>query len=333
MAATPSIPPGDFARIGKAAVIRGRLRCLAALALMLAPVFGGGGCTRFVTNMMATAPNHYSLLVGDYAFQPSIDSMFGVDAEFKVKVGPPDATLAVSVINPTAAVAPAGPRGTVVVLHGLGARAAWMQHTARRLTEGGYRAVLVDLRGHGRSSGEWLAYGTTESRDLVQVTNELSQRGLIAGRLGVYGVSYGAATAIQWAAIDPRVEAVVAVAPFSTLRDVAPSVASAILPGMSHLVSMEDIDSAVSETSRLAETDLDQHHPLAAISHIRAPVLLIHGIDDRLIPASHSQRLRNASPHNTRLLLLPYMGHNAVWYDSEGKVARHARGWFEDWLK
>lgn len=306
----------------------GRLRSLAALAL-LAATLAASGCTHFATAMMATAPNRFSTFVGDYAFQPSIDSMLGVDAEFKVKVGPPDATLAVTVIEPAANSAPAGPRGTIVVLHGLGARGAWMQHTARRLTEGGYRAILVDLRGHGRSSGEWLGYGAVESRDLVQVADELAARGLIAGRLGVYGVSYGAATAIQWGAIDPRIEAVVAVAPFSTLRDVAPNVAQTVLPGVSHLVSVDDIDAAVMETSRLAETDLDQQHPLAAIPHVRGKVLLMHGLDDRLIPAWHSQRLRNASPHNTRLLLLPYMGHNAVWFDSEGRVAKHARDWFE----
>jgi pimeloyl-ACP methyl ester carboxylesterase len=259
--------------------------------------------------------------------------MLGVDAEFKVKVGPPDATLAVTVLDPSREVAPHGPRATIVVLHGLGARGAWMRHTAKRFADGGYRAVLVDLRGHGRSSGEWLAYGTTESRDLVQVTNELADRGLIAGRLGVYGVSYGAATAIQWAAIDERVACVVAIAPFSTLRDVAPNVAQAILPGVSQLVTPDDLEMAVTETSRLAEADLDQEHPLAAISHVKAPVFLMHGLDDRLIPAWHSQRLRNASPHNTRLLLMPYMGHNAMWFDSEGHVAGNAMAWFERWLK
>ena len=33
--------------------------------------------------------------------------------------------------------------------------------------------MLVDLRGHGGSSGRWLTYGVVESRDLSQLIDQL----------------------------------------------------------------------------------------------------------------------------------------------------------------
>ena len=81
----------------------------------------------------------------------------------------------------------------------------------------GFALVLL-LVPHGHSTGEWLTYGPREAEDLSQVIDELDRRKLLEGRLGVYGISYGATTAIHLAAIDPRVEAVVAVAPFGSMR-------------------------------------------------------------------------------------------------------------------
>ena len=63
------------------------------------------------------------------------------------------------------------------MLHGGGqTRHAWTE-TAEALALLGWLAISVDLRGHGRSSGDWLTYGVRESRDLSQVIDALSQRG------------------------------------------------------------------------------------------------------------------------------------------------------------
>ena len=58
-----------------------------------------------------------------------------------------------------------------------------------------------------------MTFGLQEAKDLSQVVDALGQRGLLAGNLGVYGISYGATTAIHLAAADRRVRAVVAVEP------------------------------------------------------------------------------------------------------------------------
>ena len=196
----------------------------------------------------------------------------------------------------------------------------------------GYRAVLVDLRGHGRSSGKWLTYGIRESRDLSQVIDALEDRGLVSGRLGVYGISYGATTAIHLAGRDPRIAATVAVAPFSTMRDEVPHYIRTILPGAGAALSDETCQEAIDEAGEAGRFDPDVASAVAAIRRTRAAVLILHGTNDWMVPHWHALRLRQAAPDRTRLVLIPGFGHVAIWFDPSGQVAEESRAWFDRYL-
>ena len=70
-----------------------------------------------------------------------------------------------------------------------------------------------------------------ESADISQVIDLLERNHLLAGGVGVYGYSFGGATAILLAARDPRVQAVVAIAPYSTLGDATRHIVRTRMPG------------------------------------------------------------------------------------------------------
>src|SRR5207302_636031 len=85
--------------------------------------------------------------------------------------------------TPREKTAPAlNPKATIFLLHGVMMSKESMLHWGFYLAEKGYRIVLVDLRGHGQSTGDVITYGAYEGDDLSQVLDELSQRKLIAGR-------------------------------------------------------------------------------------------------------------------------------------------------------
>ena len=221
------------------------------------------------------------------------------DGELVVAVGPPAATLSLEIVD-----AKGAPRGTVFLLHGIRADKSQVRGWARMLADAGFRAVLVDLRGHGRSTGDWLSYGVVESRDLAQVLDALDERGLSVGRVGVMGLSYGAATAIEWAGMDSRIAAVVAVAPFASLRAVA--------PGYAPLFPASFVESAIDVAGYEGGFDPDEASPDRAIRRTSAPVLVIHGEDDGSIPPWHSKQICAAGGDHAELLLVPGEGHRSI---------------------
>lgn len=287
------------------------------------------GCTKMTAPLLTTAPNAISPFAGPSNPLPSLEDLSGVDSHFFVDVGPPQAKLAVSIVNPTINNRP--PEATVLILHGIRGRSAWLMPVARVLSEHGYRSVLVDLRGHGRSTGSEVTFGVRESLDLTQVIDHLEKNKLIAGKLGVYGVSLGASTSIQLAANDERIQSVVAVAPFTSLSDVAPDYVAGILPGFGLLVPKGQVQTVVDSGSASAGFQPEATDCISAIQQIKVPVLLIHGTSDRLIPVAHSKRLHDANP-DSKLVLVPRYGHIGVQLDPNATVVTHAVEWFDETL-
>jgi pimeloyl-ACP methyl ester carboxylesterase len=213
-------------------------------------------------------------------------------------------------------------RATVLVLHGIRDRKESMRPWGAMIAHAGYRAVLVDLRGHGRSTGDVLTYGVVDAADLSQLLDALVAHGRAAGPVGVMGHSYGAATAIEWAGRDARVAGVVAVAPFASLRDVVPGYTIAPF-------SPAFLARVVDRAGVMGGFDPAAASPLDAIARTRAPVLLVHGRGDGRIPPSHSERIHAAAPDHSELVLVDGAGHDDVTGAPGARLAERAPAWLE----
>ena len=299
-----------------------RFRLLGRFIVAAAGLPGGDAC---MARMMAEAPNH-GRTVKPADGPTSLSRFVGASGQLAVPVCPPEETLRCWVFEPTRA---AAAKATILVLHGYLMNSFWMQRPTKRLARAGYRVVAVDSRGHGGSSGGWVGYGGQESRDLLHVADRMERDGLIArGRLGVFGLSMGAATAVQYAAIDRRLGAAVAIAPYTSYDEVAPHATRALatipLPGWSDArlrAAMKRADAA----SPLSFADADA---LAAAPAITAPTLLLHGTRDRVIPPDHSARIAAANPRQITHEPLPACGHFLL-ADLRGRHVTRAIAWFD----
>lgn len=219
-------------------------------------------------------------------------------------------------------------RGTVFVLHGIRDHKESMRGWADHLQQAGFRVVLVDAVGHGASPGKWLSYGVFDARALSQL---LDRPDLATAPIGVMGISYGAATAIKWASHEPRVAAVVAVAPFESLRKIVPNYLTRLVPVVGQLVPNLLIQRAVNRAGRLGGYDPDEASPVLAIARMQTPVLLIHGDHDQHIPAAHSVALQAARPSRTELVRVTGANHDTIagraelWPPSLAFFAEHLR--------
>jgi pimeloyl-ACP methyl ester carboxylesterase len=207
-----------------------------------------------------------------------------------------------------------------------------LMNAGEAVRKAGYRAVLVDMRGFGQSTGEHITFGVLDAHDLKQLTDELEKRGMAAPALGVYGTSMGAASAILYAAEDPRVKTVIAVAPFATIRDEVPSFGRHVLRGASAFFTDSQVNAIADAVAGMADLDLDAAKPLDAIQKTKAPVLLIHGEADTIIPVEASEKLHAAAPDRTELLKIPRRGHLDLCFDVRGELQAATREWLEKHL-
>ncbi len=305
------------------------------LAAMSALILCVSGCAHLASVstawLMVRAPNKLDPRIALANLKPLNRRPGTFDQRFRVSVGPPRADLLVSVIDPE----PRGalPSGTILVLHGAYGRSESMLKTADALASGGYRAVLVDLRGHGRSTGERLTYGVEEAKDLSRVIDVLQQRRLIAGGLGVYGFSFGGSTAIQLAGRDPRVGAVVAVAPYGSLHAAASEVVRTWVPGGRLFATDQWVDDTLRRAGRYGDFDVHRADPMAAIRQTRAGVLLVHGDADDFIKPHHSILLHQAAADHSHVLFVSGADHPDMAGDPRGTAAALAVWWFDRWMR
>ena len=315
---------------------------LFALLLLLVPVLGTAGCGGFFARRMAQAPNTYPAWLApkaqvELAF--SWKSLTNFPAQIVV-VGPPPARLSYRVVEPADyrlaisstnwlergrqlfrfsldATLPGrtnawtlSPRGTVLLLHGYGEAQFAMAPWALRLAEEGWRCVLVDLRGHGKSTGRRIYFGVQEARDLSQVLDALARDGRLARPVAAIGESYGAALALRWKAAESRVASVVAIAPYAVLSNAVLNIRheyagwlprAIVKAGLNHLPAVLKVEPG----------ELDMTTVLA-----RTPVvaLFVVGTEDKITPVADVRKLYEEAAPGSKLVVVPGATHEAVTY-------------------
>jgi alpha-beta hydrolase superfamily lysophospholipase len=194
--------------------------------------------------------------------------------------------------------APAGPRGTLVYLHGVGDNRGSSVGIAEHFVPQGFDVIAYDSRAHGESGGDACTYGYYEKHDLERVLDHVTRTPIV-----VMGTSMGAAVELQAAAEDQRIAAVVSIAAFSDLR-------TAAVERAPFFASRSNVE----EAFRLAEAQghfrVDEVNPAAAAPRIAAPVLLVHGDNDKETPYAHALRILAALHEPKRLITIKGGGHN-----------------------
>jgi pimeloyl-ACP methyl ester carboxylesterase len=313
-----------------------KLLLLAIVALNLT------GCGTFVAHSIARAPNRYPSWFGaeapvTLAFSPRMLTNFV--AHF-VDVGPPPARLYYRVIDPADyhftvsstnwledgekqyefrfhATVPgptnqwtAAPRGTVILLHGYGIAQFSMLPWAFRLAEDGWRCVLVDLRGHGQSTGRQIFFTVKETNDMNQLLVTLARDNELAEPVSAMGESYGGVLALRWKTVNPRVHAVVAIAPYASLSNAVLNIRSeyaSLIPKFMVKAGMKRLPHVLQiQASEFDTTTVLRRKPIKA--------LFIAGEDDKISPPSEVEKVRALASPGSELIIVPNATHEALTY-------------------
>jgi uncharacterized protein len=211
-----------------------------------------------------------------------------------------------------------GPRrGLIVYLHGIADNRASGSGIIERFVPRGFDVVVYDSRAHGESGGEACTYGVLEKADLSRALDQLDPAPVV-----VIGTSLGGAVALQAAADDSRITAVVAAETFSDLRTVVTERAP-------FFFNSGAVAGALERAARDGHFNVDAASPAAAAKRIRSPVFLVHGADDIETSPDHSRRIFSALAGPKRLVIVPGATHNTSLH---GNIWLEIEAWINDIL-
>jgi alpha-beta hydrolase superfamily lysophospholipase len=211
---------------------------------------------------------------------------------------------------PEAAGSGRGARGVVLVLHGFAEDPSALRVRMEALNRHGWHAAALDTRAHGRSGGDRGSFGAREADDVRAWLDALAADGRLGPTqaVAVWGRSMGAAVALRAAAEDPRVAALVLEAPFLDLEVTLARILRRKHVPLAGLLARR----ALARAKRLAGVSLARPRPVDLAPRVTAPVLLLHGDSDALIPLDEARRLARAFPRPATLVEVPSAGHNSV---------------------
>lgn len=190
--------------------------------------------------------------------------------------------------------------GTALLLHGLTESKANYLRAGGRLAKMGYDVVLPDLRAHGESGGKYVTYGALEKHDVKAVMDSLIGAGRVQPNVYVFGATLGAATAIQYAAIDPRCKGVVALTPYKDAASMGRRTIALTAPTMSN----RDFEEVLNRAGELGGFNPHEASSEMAAMSLTCPLLLVHGLLDMSVPLEHSEAIFAAAAGPKKLLVV-----------------------------
>jgi alpha-beta hydrolase superfamily lysophospholipase len=179
----------------------------------------------------------------------------------------------------------------VLVFHGVSDNRTGVLGAAEILLRHGYNVVMMDSRAHGESGGSMATYGWKERYDTVAIADALYSTERVR-HLGALGVSMGAAIALQSAAVEPRIEGVVAEDPFANLREVSYDYGGLhFSPTLGKTLFRPATIFGMIGMAKAGGFSPDDVSPETAVTARPFPILLICGTRDRTIPCRHAQEI------------------------------------------
>lgn len=197
--------------------------------------------------------------------------------------------------------------------------------------------LAYDARNHGESDRDYDTYGARDRGDILAAMDWLSaQQGYAADHIGLFGISYGAASALL-AASDARAlqttlavssppAFVIAESPFASLKEIVISRGELQYGPAIRLM----MPGAVLMSELRAGFDMDDAAPVRDAHRIQSPVMLIHSLQDGYTPYTHSEQIYTWLPVGRKVLHLTDWG--ADHTESIEKNPAQYQAWMDEFI-
>jgi uncharacterized protein len=224
----------------------------------------------------------------------------------------------------------AQPNGNWVLLfHGVADNRIGVLEHALILLPAGYNVVMMDARAHGESEGVMATYGWIERYDTQAIVDAL-ETAEHPRHLFALGESMGAGIALQSAAVEPRIEAVVAEASFASLREASYDYAGLRWsPLLGKTLFAPGTWTMIYRAEHIANLPAAEVSPVKAVAERAFPMLLICDGADVALPCRHTKMVYDAAIGRKEMWMVSDAYHTAALGYQPAEFRRRVLAFFE----
>ena len=214
------------------------------------------------------------------------------------------------------------------MFHGVADNRVGVIGQSELLLRHGYSVVMMDACAHGASEGAIAAYGWLERDDTRAIVDALVLSGHPRHLLAL-GESMGAGIALQSAAADDRIEAVVAESSFADLREASYDYAGLQrYPLLGKTLFAPGAWAMLYRGETLAGFPAREVSPKKAAASRAFPVLLICDSDDRVLPCRHTETIFHAAIGPKQMWVVQKAFHTAALGNEPAEFERRVLVFF-----
>lgn len=193
-----------------------------------------------------------------------------------------------------------------IVVHGYTSEGELVSSKAKHFYEMGYNILVPDLRGHGKSEGDYIGMGWDDRLDIINWINNILKDNP-SSEIILHGTSMGAATVLSTSGenLPNNVKAIIADCGYTSVWNEF----TYQLKALFNLPSFPVMNLSNMVTMVKAGYSLKDASPIEQVAKSKTPILYIHGDKDDFVPYYMMDELYKATSSEKSKLTVQNAGH------------------------